>query len=85
MLKQVQHDIFLCFPLYDTVSKGGGVRIEKFQICLFGNLLSNRLLKNSITAQCVMLNLVLNLFQYWFSISTKSMDYETLNQVQGDQ
>jgi len=27
---------------------------------------------------------VLNLFQHWFSISTESMDYETLNQVQGD-
>jgi len=44
----------------------------------------SRLLKNPITAQCVMLNLVLNLFQHWFSISTESMDYETLNQVQGD-
>jgi hypothetical protein len=26
MLKQVQHDIFLCFPLYDTVSEGEGYR-----------------------------------------------------------
>jgi len=24
MLKQVQHDIFLCFSLYDTASRGGG-------------------------------------------------------------
>jgi len=39
-----------------------------------------------------MLNFVLNLFQSWFSISTKSIDYETRNQpmkqvqgmVQGD-
>ena len=31
-----------------------------------------------------MLNLVLNSFQYRFSISTKSANYETLNQVQGD-
>jgi hypothetical protein len=34
--------------------------------------------------QDVMLNLVLNSFQYCFSISIKSMIYETLNQVQGD-
>jgi len=31
-----------------------------------------------------MLNLVLSLTQYCFSISMNSMNYETLNQVQGD-
>jgi len=42
------------------------------------------MLKNSIMTQYVMLNLVLNSFQYRFSISIKSTNYETLNQVQGD-
>jgi hypothetical protein len=39
------------------------------------------MLKGSIMSEYVMLNLVLNLFQYCFSISTKSVNYETLNSV----
>jgi hypothetical protein len=42
------------------------------------------MLKSSIMSEYVVLNLVLNSFQYRFSISTKSANQETLNQVQGD-
>jgi hypothetical protein len=45
---------------------------------------SNGLLKKLIRTHYVMLNLVLNLFQYRFSISIKLLNYETLNRVQGD-
>jgi hypothetical protein len=42
------------------------------------------MLNGSIMSEYVMLNLVLNSFQYCFSISTKSVNNQTLNQVQGD-
>jgi hypothetical protein len=42
------------------------------------------MLKGSIMSEYVMLNLVLNSFQYRFSISTKYANQGTLNQVQGD-
>ena len=39
------------------------------------------MLESSIMSEYVMLNLVLNSFQYRFSISTKSANYETLNSL----
>ena len=42
-----------------------------------------RLSQNLMKYQCFVMNLVLNLFQYWLSILTKSMAYDP-ETVQGD-